>query len=60
MTKLSDDPERRCSEGLTLRRKLEKLRWLGLESEADQVALKIARLACRLPAAVPSAALSTD
>jgi hypothetical protein len=34
----------RCEAGLRLRRRLLKLRWMGLESEADQIANEILRL----------------
>ncbi|HZS83852.1 MAG TPA: hypothetical protein VFA50_13335 [Stellaceae bacterium] len=39
----------RCEEGLRLRQRLNKLRWMRLDTEADRLAAEIARLECDLP-----------
>lgn len=52
--------EGECREGLQLRRHVLKLRWLGLESEADRLAGEIAKLACRLPRRLPPRVVPTD
>ncbi len=49
-----------CSEGLQLRQHLLKLRWLGLDREADRLAGEIAKLACRLPRRLAPRVFPTD
>jgi hypothetical protein len=49
-----------CEDGLRLRHKLLKLRWMGLEREADEVADAIGDLQCRLPKVVATNIAATD
>lgn len=56
----ANSPIRYCDDGLRLRYKVQKLRWMGLEREADQLAHIVSRLRCGLPHAVPSVERSTD
>lgn len=39
----------RCEDGLRLRQRLSKLRWMRLDAEADQLAAEIAKLDCDMP-----------
>ncbi len=49
-----------CSEGLQLRQHVLKLRWLGLDSEADRLAGEIAKLDCKLPRRLAPRVFPTD
>lgn len=49
-----------CEDGLKLRQKLQKLRWMGLDSEADEMALAIGSLHCGLPKAIAANIPQTD
>ncbi|HKS86947.1 MAG TPA: hypothetical protein VJR71_15825 [Pseudolabrys sp.] len=49
-----------CDDGLRLRHKLQKLRWMGFEREADQLAHDISELTCQQPVAVPGIGDATD
>ncbi|GEM_PF-3187684 len=51
---------RYCDDGLRLRYKVQKLRWMRLEREADQLARIVGRLRCGLPQAIPAIKHSTD
>jgi hypothetical protein len=56
----SEAHESYCEDGLRLRRKLLKLRWMGLDREADEVADAIGNLQCGLPKAVAPNIAATD
>jgi hypothetical protein len=49
-----------CTEGLHLRQRLLKLRWLRLDSEANRLAAEISKLDCELPRRLPPRAFPTD
>lgn len=49
-----------CDDGLRLRHKVQKLRWMGLEREADLLAQDISERACQQPVAVPGIDVATD
>lgn len=49
-----------CDDGLRLRHKVQKLRWMGLEREADQLAHQIAELSCQRPIVIPDVDVPTD
>jgi hypothetical protein len=49
-----------CRNGLQLRRKVQKLRWMRLDREADQVVREIEELDCGLPKAIAPIMPSTD
>lgn len=49
-----------CDDGLWLRRKMQKLRWMGLEREADRLAHQIAELMCEHPIVIPDIDGQTD
>lgn len=53
-------PRDYCDDGLRLRHKVQKLRWMGLEREADLLARDINELACQQPVAVPGIDVATD
>ncbi len=55
-----DQGQGECNEGLQLRQHLVKLRWLGLESEADRLAGEIAKLDCSLPRRLAPRVFPTD
>jgi hypothetical protein len=50
----------RCEDGLRLRQRLHKLRWMRLDAEADQLAAEIAKLDCELPRWLPPRIPATD
>lgn len=54
------DASTRCEDGLRLRQRVLKLRWMGLEAEADRLADKIQHLDCELPRPLPRRVPSTD
>lgn len=56
----SSGPGGFCDDGLRLRHKVQKLRWMGLEREADQLAHDISELMCQQPVAVPGIEVATD
>jgi hypothetical protein len=49
-----------CDDGRRLRHKLQKLRWMGLEREADRLVNQIAELACQHPIVIPDFDVPTD
>jgi hypothetical protein len=49
-----------CGDGMHLRQRMIKLRWMGFEAEADAIADEIARRRCEPPPRLPFAAPSTD
>ncbi|MDE2167284.1 MAG: hypothetical protein KGJ66_13225 [Alphaproteobacteria bacterium] len=49
-----------CEDGLKLRHKVQKLRWMGLEREADRLVQQIAELTCQHPIAIPGIEDPTD
>lgn len=49
-----------CDDGLRLRHKVQKLRWMGFEREADELVHKIAELTCRHPIMIPDIDGTTD
>ena len=51
---------RHCREGLELRDRIAKLRWLGLEEEADQAAADLSARDCEMPSALPANPPQTD
>lgn len=51
---------RYCEDGLRLRHKVQKLRWMGLEGEADQLVREIGGLGCHLPQAIAMGESATD
>lgn len=51
---------RHCKEGLELRDRIAKLRWLGLEEEADQAAADLSARNCEIPSALPVNPPQTD
>lgn len=53
-------PSDYCDDGLRLRHKAQKLRWMGLEREADQLTCQIRELGCQEPIVVPKAHVATD
>lgn len=54
------EPAGYCGKGLELRHKVQKLRWMGFEREADELAQRIEGLDCALPRAVVPPPSSTD
>lgn len=50
----------RCEDGLKLRERLAKLRWMGLEAEADRLADEILHLDCERPRSLPRRVPATD
>jgi hypothetical protein len=46
--------------GLRLRRRVVKLRWMGLDGEADRAATEVSKIECVLPPAIPSVPAETD
>lgn len=57
---IGGDPAHVCDKSLNLRHKVQKLRWMGLEREADQVVGQIGEITCDLPIAVAGIDLETD
>ena len=57
---MMSDPGLYCGESLQLRHKVQKLRWMGLEREADQLAAHIDALSCDRPIVVPDIDCATD
>lgn len=49
-----------CDDGLRLRHKVQKLRWMGLEWEADRLVHQIAELTCQHPVVIPDIDVATD
>lgn len=49
-----------CEDGLRLRLRLVKLRWMGLDREADRLATQISELDCELPHPLPPPVFPTD
>ncbi len=56
----SAGPANYCDEGLQLRHKVQKLRWMGFEHEGDALTHKIETLCCGLPQALVPPHYSTD
>ena len=54
------DASARCEDGLRLRQRVLKLRWMRLDAEADRLAEKILNLDCELPRSLPRRAPATD
>jgi hypothetical protein len=50
----------RCEDGLKLRQRLVKLRWMGLDAEADRLADEILHLDCERPRSLPRRIPATD
>lgn len=55
-----DDRFDRCEEGLRLRQRMLKLRWLRLDVEADQLANEILTRECELPKSLSRRIPDTD
>ena len=53
-------PPRQCEDGLKLRERLLKLRWMRLDGEADKLANEILSLDCELPRTLPRRFSVTD
>ena len=49
-----------CAEGLELRDRIAKLRWLGFEEEADQAAADLSARDCEMPSVLPTNPRQTD
>lgn len=49
-----------CEDGLRLRQRVLKLRWMRLDAEADRLAEKILNLDCELPRSLPRRVPATD
>ena len=54
------DVSARCEDGLRLRQRVVKLRWMRLDAEADRLAEKILNLDCELPRSLPRRVPATD
>ncbi|HKT18378.1 MAG TPA: hypothetical protein VJR47_10070 [Stellaceae bacterium] len=54
------DPAAYCDESLKLRHKVQKLHWMGLDHEAEQIAREIEALERRGPMIIVPLALATD
>jgi hypothetical protein len=59
MARMIEAP-RRCEDGLKLRERLVKLRWMRLDGEADRLANEILNLDCALPRTLPRRVPDTD
>lgn len=58
---IENEPEASyCDDGLKLRHKLQKLRWMGLDREADEIARAIGSPRCGLPKAIAPNIAVTD
>lgn len=54
------DPAQYCDEALKLRHKVRKLRWMGLDREAEQLAREIAERERSGPTVIAPLAMDTD
>lgn len=54
------DPTTYCDQGLKLRHKVQKLRWMGLDREADEIAAEIEIIEGDLPKALATFPSFTD
>lgn len=49
-----------CDDGLRLRHRVQKLRWMRLELEADRLVHQLAELTCGRPVVIPEIDHPTD
>jgi len=49
-----------CDRGFRLRTQIAKLRWLGLDGEADRIAADLGAVECARPASLPLTVARTD
>jgi hypothetical protein len=54
------EPQGQCEDGLRLRQRVAKLRWMGLDAEADRLADEILHLDCELARTLPRRVPATD
>jgi hypothetical protein len=54
------DPAKYCDETLKLRHKVQKLHWMGLDNDAEQLALRIEDLERTGPTLIAPLVLDTD